>query len=59
MSYTIRSLQKSLSLLENEFQDLGQMAHGHNHIEDMYLQFQKMAERLSRQQAQELNNPEF
>ena len=56
MSYTIKSLQKSLTLLQDEFQDLGQLAHTKNHIHDMYLQFQTLAERLSRQQAQDRAN---
>lgn len=53
MSYTIKSLQKSLTLLQDEFQDLGQVAHQKNHIQDMYLQFKTLAERLSRQKAQD------
>jgi hypothetical protein len=49
MSYTIKSLQKSLTLLQDEFYDLGQIP-SKNHIQDMYLQFQSLAERASRQQ---------
>lgn len=53
MSYTIKSLQKSLTLLQDEFQDLDQVAYSKNHIHDMYLQFQNLAERLSEKQAKE------
>ncbi|MGA2655130.1 MAG: hypothetical protein ABSF18_04025 [Gammaproteobacteria bacterium] len=50
MSYTIKSLQKSLTLLQDEFQDLGH-TQSKNHIQDMYNQFQTLAERVSRQHA--------
>jgi hypothetical protein len=51
MSYTIKSLQKALTLLEDEFQDMEQALHTKNHIHDMYKDFRVMAERLSNQQA--------
>lgn len=51
MSYTIKSLQKALTLLEDEFQDLEQTSNTKNHIHDMYIEFRGMAERLSTQQA--------
>jgi hypothetical protein len=53
MSYTIKSLQKSLTLLQDEFQDLDHVSHHKNHIQDMYLQFKNLAERVSLQQAKE------
>ncbi len=51
MSYSIKSLQKALTLLEGEFQDLGQAPHTKNHIHDMYLEFRLLAQRLSDEQA--------
>lgn len=51
MSYTIKSLQKSLTLLQDEFQDLGHDARHRNHIQDMYVQFQDLAQRVSNEQA--------
>ncbi len=57
MSYTIKSLQKSLTLLQDEFQDLGQVSHHKNHIQDMYTQFKTLAERVSpAQKAKQLDN---
>lgn len=50
MSYTIKSLQKSLTLLQDEFHDLGQMQ-SKNHIQDMYMQFHTLASRVAAQQA--------
>lgn len=50
MSYTIKSLQKSLTLLQDEFQDLGHIK-TKNHIQDMYLQFQTLANHVALQQA--------
>ncbi|MFA6037110.1 MAG: hypothetical protein WC748_03170 [Legionellales bacterium] len=55
MSYTIKSLQKSLTLLQDEFQDLGHTGHSKNHIQDMYVQFQDLADRVSREQVRVRN----
>ncbi len=56
MSYTIKSLQKALTLLEDEFQELGTAPHTKNHIHDMYLEFRQIAEKLSDQQANDKNS---
>lgn len=58
MSYTIKSLQKAITLLEDELQDIGK-THAKNHIQDMYLQFQSLAERVAAQQAQNPRETSF